>query len=36
MTNVARSIFVHGAAHAPTNPVDVLIAFGRVFGEIDP
>jgi hypothetical protein len=35
VTNVAGSVFVHGAAGAAANAVDVLVAFRRVLGKVD-
>jgi len=36
VAHVAGAVFVGGTSRASTNPVHVLVAFGRVLGEIDP
>lgn len=36
MAHVAGAVFVGGTSCASTNPIHVLVAFGRVLSKIDP
>lgn len=36
VTNVTRSVFVNWTSSATSNPIHILIAFGRVLSKIDP
>jgi len=36
MTNITRSVFVNWTSSATSNPIHILIAFGRIFSKINP